>query len=215
MTNPSDAGSGPSLVQARSTTNTRHNVNRDLHHHNHNHHHLHLHQHRRLHSHAQSRQPQGAGDAAPHIRSSQLSTEKQLHERGEVVIVQTVSVIHYIDGSGAVTSTSTVRSDPDPAFVVAPPPPALVDPAAVTAGLSSLVDALPSVSLSGLIPDFTDGAPSTTASAESEPSSALTLSASSETLTSAPFTSSSAFPTLSAFNSSSCTPSFRTTHRFR
>jgi hypothetical protein len=189
MTNQAET-SGSSLFQARKTTqNHNHNYN----------HHLHLHQHRRLHSHAQAegRQPQGPDGTTPHIRSP--PTEK-LHDR-QVVIVQTVSVVHFIDGSGAVTSTSTLRSDP-----VAPP--SLDTPAGVTVGLTTLGVALPSVSLSGLIPDISDGAPSTTlsatTSAEPEPSSSF-LSASSETLTSAPFSSSSDFPTLSTgiFNSSS------------
>jgi hypothetical protein len=113
-----------------------------------------------------------------------------------------VSVVHYIDATGAVTSVHTLRSDPEPD----PVPPTTLDlPALVTAGLTALGDALPSVSLSDLVPDLSDGAPSTTTSAQSEetaPSSSS--SASSETLTSAPFSSSSAFPTLSGvFNSSS------------
>ncbi|KAK4155939.1 hypothetical protein C8A00DRAFT_13050 [Chaetomidium leptoderma] len=174
MTNQGD-GSGPSLAQAR---NTRHNHNHDL-----NHQHLHLHRHRRLHL-------PGADNASPHIRSP---PNEKLHGR-QVVIVQTVSVVHYIDATGAVTSVETLRSDP-----VAPTP---LDPlAGVTAALSALGDALPSVSLPGIIPGLIDGAPSSTTStsAESETSSSSTsLSASSETLTSTPFGSpSSAFPTLS------------------
>ncbi|KAK4127375.1 hypothetical protein N657DRAFT_208331 [Parathielavia appendiculata] len=182
MTNKGgDHGSGPSLLQARST------------HSNHNHnHHLHLHQHRRLHA-------LGVDTAPPHIRSP---PKEKLHDR-QVVIVQTVSVVHYIDATGAVTSVGTLDSD-----TVAP---TTVDlPAAVTAAdLTALSDLLPSVSLSGLIPDLTDGAPSSTPSAESATSSSsvASLSASSDTLTSTLSTfssSSSAFPTLSGvFNSSS------------
>jgi len=188
MTNPGET-SGPSLFQARST---RHNSNHNHNHHNRNH--LHLHQHRRL------QQTPGADTTPPHIRSP---PNEKLHDR-QVVVVQTVSVVHYIDATGAVTSVHTLRSDPEPDPV--PVPPTTLDlPALVTAGLTALGDALPSVSLSDLVPDLSDGAPSTTTSAQSEetaPSSSS--SASSETLTSAPFSSSSAFPTLSGvFNSSS------------
>ncbi|KAL2259350.1 hypothetical protein VTK26DRAFT_6999 [Humicola hyalothermophila] len=206
MTRPSEV-SGPSLLQARTTTSRHGDVNR-IHDVNHNHSHLHFHQHRRLHNHAHSRQPQGAdATTSPYLRSSLPARGELLHAREEIVIVQTVSVVHYIDGSGAVTSTSTIRSDPDPATAVAPPPkPQLVDPADITAGLGSLLDALPSVPLSGLFPDLIDGAPSTTAPAQPEPTGSFPLFASSETLTSAPLTSPSAFPTLSTFNSSSQFP---------
>ncbi|GAB1314283.1 hypothetical protein MFIFM68171_04493 [Madurella fahalii] len=183
MTNQVDAG-GPSLLQARKTRQHQHQ-----HQHLHNHQHLHC----RLHSHTEARQPQGGDSAAPHIRSPPPSDN--LHER-QVVVVQTVSVVHYVDASGAVTSVSTIRSDPVTPSLLGIPP-------GVTAVLSAVGDALPSVSLSGLLPDLNDGAPSTTASAQTE--SSVPVSASPETLTSAPFSSSSAFPTLSTgiFNSSS------------
>jgi hypothetical protein len=179
-TNHGDAG-GPSLLQAR------HNHHHDHHNVNHNHHrHLHLQQHRRLHR-------TEADTTSPHIRSP---PNEKLHGR-QVVVVETVSVVHYIDGAGAVTSVATLSTDP-----VAPTTAFLLPPA-VPAGLSSVVEALPSVSLSGLIPDLTDGAPSSTSSADPETSSS-SLSASPEALTSAPSDSSSAFPTLSGvFNSSS------------
>ncbi|KAH6847855.1 hypothetical protein B0I37DRAFT_152648 [Chaetomium sp. MPI-CAGE-AT-0009] len=184
MTNQGDA-SGPSLFQARST---RHN-------HHLNHQHLHLHQHRRLHT-----TPE-ADITSPHIRSP---PNEKLHGR-EVVIVQTVSVVHYIDATGAVTSIDTLTLDPPVA------PTAVGLPAGLTSVLPALDDVLPtlgdvlpSVSLSGLLPDPTDGATSSTSttSAESETSSS-TLSVSSETLTSTPFSSTSAFPTLSGITNSS------------
>ncbi|KAK4104716.1 hypothetical protein N658DRAFT_417944 [Parathielavia hyrcaniae] len=176
MTNQGDHGSGSSLLQTRGT------------HSNHNHQHLHLHQHRRLHT-------LGADTAPTHIRSP---TNEKLHDR-QVVIIQTVSVVHYIDATGAVTSVDTLDSDTVTPIAADPP-------AAVTAaGLTALGDALPSVSLSDLLSDLVDGAPSSTASAESAPSPLL--SASSDTLTSTLSTfssSSSAFPTLSGvFNSTS------------
>jgi hypothetical protein len=181
-TNHGDAG-GPSLFQAR------HNHHDHHHNVNHNHHrHLHLQQHRRLH-HTE------ADTTSPHIRSP---PNEKLHGR-QVVVVETVSVVHYIDGAGAVTSVATLSTDP-----VAPTTAFLLPPA-VPAGLSSVVEALPSVSLSGLIPDLTDGTPSSTSSADPETSSSSLSATSSEALTSAPSNSSStAFPTLSGvFNSSS------------
>jgi hypothetical protein len=190
MTNQGDA-SGPSLFQARST---RHNHNHHL-----NHQHLHLHQHRRLHT------PE-ADITSPHIRST---PNEKLHGR-EVVVVQTVSVVHYIDATGAVTSIDTLTSDPPVAPTAVGLPAGLtsvlpaLDDVLPTLGdvLPTLSDVLPSVSLPGLLPDPTDGAPSSTTSAESETSSS-TLSVSSETLTSTPFSSTSAFPTLSGISNSS------------
>ena len=197
MTNQGDA-SGPSLFQARST---RHN---HVHNHDLNHQHLHLHQHRRLHT-----TPE-ADITSPHIRSP---LNEKLHGR-QVVIVQTVSVVHYIDATGAVTSVDTLTLDP-----VAPPT-AVGLPAGLTAGLPALGDVLPTVSLSlpsvslpGLLPDPADATPSSTTSAESETSSYTTLSASSETLTSTPFSSTSAFPTLSGVTNSSSSSVFRQTCR--
>ncbi|KAH6623050.1 hypothetical protein F5144DRAFT_350903 [Chaetomium tenue] len=185
MTNQGDA-SGPSLFQARST---RHN---HVHKHDLNHQHLHLHQHRRLHT------PE-ADITSPHIRSP---PNEKLHGR-QVVVVQTVSVVHYIDATGAVTSVDTLTSD-----TAAPTAAAL--PAGLTAALPALGDVLPTVSLpslpslplSGLLPGPADDTASSTTSAESETSSS-TLSASPETLTSTPFSSTSAFPTLSGVTNSS------------
>ncbi|KAK3293203.1 uncharacterized protein B0H64DRAFT_326666 [Chaetomium fimeti] len=176
MTNQGDA-SGPSLFQARST---RHNHNHHL-----NHQHLHLHQHRRLHT------PE-VESTSPHIRSP---PNEKLHGR-QVVVVQTVSVVHYIDATGGVTSIDTLTLDSPVA------PTAVGLPAGLTAGLPALSDVLPSVSLPGLLPDPVDGSPSSTTSTESETLSS-TLSASSETLTSTPFSSTSAFPTLSGVGNSS------------
>ncbi|KAG7288974.1 hypothetical protein NEMBOFW57_005334 [Staphylotrichum longicolle] len=168
MTNQGET-SGPSLFQARST---RHNSDHN-HNHNHNRNHLHLHQHRRL------QHTSGADTTPPHIRSP---PNEKLHGRQEVVVVQTVSIVHYIDATGSVTSVETLRSDPNPDPV---PPTSLDLPALVTAGLTALGDALPSVSLSGLLPDPSDGPPSTTtASAQSEETaSSSSSSASTETLT--------------------------------
>ncbi|KAK4251100.1 hypothetical protein C7999DRAFT_37980 [Corynascus novoguineensis] len=175
MTNQGDP-SGPSLVQARSTRHGHDHAHNHNHNHQSSHQHLHFHQHRRL-------QPVEVDSASPHIRSP---PSDKLHGR-HVVIVQTVSVVQYIDATGAVTGVETLTPD-----YVEPTEPAL--PAAVTSILSAIGDVLPSVSLSGLIPDLTDGAPS-----ETSPS----FPASSETLTSAPLTA-SVFPTLSrVFNTSS------------
>ncbi len=187
MTNQGDAR-GSSLFQAPSTAN--HNHNHD-HNHVHNRDHLHFHHHRRL-------QTPGAGTSTPHIRSP---PNKKLHDR-QVVIVQTVSIVHYIDATGAVTSIQTLTPDP--------PQSTLDLPAAASAALTALDNALPSVSLPVSIPDLTDGAPSTTSSAES--SSSASTSSETLTLTPTPFTSSSAFPTLSGvFNSSSSSSmSYRT-----
>ena len=177
MTNQVD-GRGSSLFQAPSTAN--HNHDHD-HNHIHNRNHLHFHHHRRL-------QAPGADTSTPHIRSP---PNKKLHDR-QVVVVQTVSIVHYIDATGALTSVQTLSPDP--------PQTTLDIPAAVSAALTALDNALPSVSLPASIPGLNDGAPSTTSSAESSSSA----SSSSETLTPTPFSSSSAFPTLSGvFNSSS------------
>ncbi|KAJ4306493.1 hypothetical protein N0V88_001296 [Collariella sp. IMI 366227] len=180
MTHPANSAGdgGPSLSQAR-TSSARHT-------HNHNHHnHNHLHLHRRLHT------PE-VDTTSPHIRSP--PTEKKLHDR-QVVVVETVSVVHYIDATGSVTSVETLQTEP-----VAPPTPInIIIPPGATDGLTTPGDALPSVSLSGLFPESTDGAPSTTAtSAESETTSASSLSASSETLTS----SSSSFDLTSTISAS-------------
>ncbi|AEO62776.1 uncharacterized protein THITE_2107356 [Thermothielavioides terrestris NRRL 8126] len=195
MTNQGGEASGSSLFQARST---RHDDNHELNH-NHNHLHQHQHQHHHLHPHQRRRllHHVEADSASPHIRSP--SDEKTLHNREAVVIVQTVSVINYIDASGVVTSVETVRS-PDPVPVAQT---TLDLPAVVTAGLSVLGNLVPSVSLSGLLPGPSDGAPSATSSVQSETASS-SLSASSMTLTSAPLSSSSVFPTLTTglFNSS-------------
>jgi len=190
MTNAGGA-SGPPLFQARSTHNDNANHN-----HNHNHRdlrHLHLHNHGRL-------QPAEAHTASPHIRSPQNNNDgsngKKLQGR-QVVIVQTVSVVHYIDATGAITSVETLGTDPAARTT-------LDIPAAASAALTAVGDALPSVSLPVLIPDLSDGVPSSTASTESDTTSSTSLSASSETLTSTPFSNPSAFPTLSGvFNSSS------------
>ncbi|KAL2019998.1 hypothetical protein VTK56DRAFT_8998 [Thermocarpiscus australiensis] len=187
MTNQVDTG-GPSLLQARQS---RHE------HVHHNHNHIHNRSHRRLHSHshAEPRQPQGDDSTALHAR---LPPDEKLLAR-QVVIVQTVSIVHFIDASGSVTSISTLAPDP-----VAPPLLGSLAGDVVTAALSALGEALPTVSLP--LPDLvpTNGASSTTTSAQPETSSS-SLPASSGTLTSAPFSSSSAFPVLSTgiFNSSS------------
>ncbi|KAK4242290.1 hypothetical protein C8A03DRAFT_29553 [Achaetomium macrosporum] len=194
MTNQGEA-SGSSLFQARSSS-TRHNHNLN---HKHQHQHLH-HQHRRLHP----PEADGISPESPHIRSE---PNGKLYDR-QVVIVQTVSIVHYIDASGAVTSIETLRSkSADPVASTS-----LDLPAAVSAGLTALDNVLPSVSLSISIPAVSDAAPSTTTSAEPETSSSL--STSSETLTSAPFSSLSAFPTLSSgtVNSSSQSASFFGNH---
>ncbi|KAK0728291.1 hypothetical protein B0T26DRAFT_672843 [Lasiosphaeria miniovina] len=181
---------GSSLLQARNN-----------HHHNHNRH-RHLHS---PHPHQQDQQHVARGGLVGdesntnnnHIRSS--PEDKKLHAR-EVVVVQTVAVVHVVDATGAVISVATILSD-----AVTRPPSEPV--AGVTAaGLSALGNALPSVSASA--PQVSgDGAPSSTAASARAESTPLSLSSGQETVTPAPSSSSAtSFPTFSSsggFNSSS------------
>ncbi|KAK4679549.1 hypothetical protein QC764_205070 [Podospora pseudoanserina] len=194
MTNHNQAAGGPgsSLFQAR---RTRH----DHAHSNHspillNHHNQHRHLHREF---SQSLENPQQPQPNHHARSP---SDAKLQPR-QVVVVQTVSVVQYVDATGALVSLSTLRSDP-----VAPSP---IDtlPAAVTAGLTTPDDLLPSVSL----PDPTldpsqDGTPTPTPPAVTEPEfSSSFQSTSVETLTSTPSGITPPFPILSSgnFNSSS------------
>ncbi|KAL2157220.1 hypothetical protein VTH06DRAFT_6356 [Thermothelomyces fergusii] len=180
--------SGSSLIQARSTRHDHdysHQHQQQHHHHppNYNlgrnlkHQHLHLHQHRRL-------QSVEVDPASPHTRSP---PGDKLHGR-HVIVVQTVSVVQFIDATGAVTNVQTLTADPAES-------PRSVLPGAASSVLGEIGDVLPSVSLTDLLPDLTDGTPSETSSSS--------LLASSETLTSTPLTTSSAFPTLSVPHNSS------------
>ena len=149
--------------------------------------------HRRLHSDQLARNPRHADTAsgdANHIRSPP-SEENKLQGR-QVVVVQTVSVVHVIDETGAIIALSTILPDPVPQL---PNP-----PAALTAGLSALDIALPSVTPS------VDGLPSDGVGSALPSVSLLPGDGS---LTSSPFPSSSTFPSLSpsgGFNSSKDSP---------
>ncbi|KAK3684773.1 hypothetical protein B0T22DRAFT_197644 [Podospora appendiculata] len=163
-----------------------------------NHNHLHTHNHRRLHAQQQqqqqqqqeqARQKRESDDGETHIRSP-TKQDLPLHER-QVVIVQTVSVVHIIDDTGATISVSTLFSDPVTRLPEAPS-------AGVTADSSVLANPLPNVSVSALA--VGDGPPSSTASSQTDPiqtPASQSVLSNLETLTSAPFTSSSSFPTLS------------------
>ncbi|KAL2191240.1 hypothetical protein L209DRAFT_42840 [Thermothelomyces heterothallicus CBS 203.75] len=131
MTNQGDP-SGPSLFQARGIRHDHdhdhdhHQHHHHHHNHNHNHQHLHLHQHRRL-------QSAEVDPTSPYIRSP---PSEKLHGR-HVVVVQTVSVVQFIDATGAVTGVETLT--PDPAESSNP-----VFPAAVT---SISTEAFPTLSV--------------------------------------------------------------------
>ncbi|KAL2266497.1 hypothetical protein VTJ83DRAFT_5849 [Remersonia thermophila] len=162
---------GPSLAQARNTRPTPENHHhrrrhrRDL---NGNHHRFHHLQHGRFQS------PED-GTAPPHVRSPSPSppsppspppppppsSEKQLHGR-QIVVIQTVSLVHYVDAVGAVTSVKTLTSDPAALTSTALPA------ALPVAGTSAVSDASPSVSFSADFPEPTDGAPSTSSSSSAE-----------------------------------------------
>ncbi|KAJ9139489.1 hypothetical protein NKR23_g7937 [Pleurostoma richardsiae] len=148
----------------------------------------HLHRHSHLHD-----------REAGHVRS-----QEELHERQEAdldsavtEVVQTISVVQVIDGTGATVSLQTLWSDPQTN---------LIDPstgATLDASVPNTVTATPAVdSASSLISDATsllsvstsDLAQSTTVSSISQ--------ATSQSLTAAPLTTSSLFPSLgTAFNS--------------
>ncbi|KAK4179181.1 hypothetical protein QBC36DRAFT_84757 [Triangularia setosa] len=193
--NQGSGGAGSSLFQAR---RTRHD-----HAHNHspiiNHHHN---QHRHLHQEfSQSLEdPEVQQPKQNHHHYARSPSDAKLHAR-QVVVIQTVSVVQYVDATGALVSLSTLRSDP-----VAPSPVDNVS-AAVTAGITPPDDLLPSVSL----PDPTldpsqDGTPTPTPPAVTGPEfSSSFQSTSLETLTSTPSGITPPFPILSSgnFNSSS------------
>ncbi|KAL2119210.1 hypothetical protein VTJ04DRAFT_6170 [Mycothermus thermophilus] len=148
-----NAAEGPSLAQARSSRPTSHDHAHHHHHHRHRRHvdgslkHRHFH-----HPHGRLFPKEDAAAPPPHIRSPP-PTENKLQGR-QVVVVQTVSVVHYIDATGAVTSVKTLITDP-----VARTSAAL--PADLPAG-TSVVDAeSPTVSFPDILPDSTDAVPST------------------------------------------------------
>ncbi|KAK3327187.1 hypothetical protein B0T19DRAFT_400083 [Cercophora scortea] len=187
---------GSSLLQAPQSQD--HPDQDQVQNHSHLHAHNHNHNHRRLHAqqqqqqqqqHEQARQKRESDHGDTHIRSP-TTQDLPLHER-QVVIVQTVSVVHIIDDTGATISVSTILSHPVTKLPESPS-------AGVTADSSVLANPLPSVSVSALA--VGDGTPSPAASSQTDliptPASESVLS-NLETLTSAPFTSSSSFPTLS------------------
>lgn len=165
---------GPSLLQARSNLN-----------------------HHRFHSHQVVRSPQDTDSDQDHIRSP----PQHPHDKRQVVIVQTVSVLHIIDEQGAVIGYSTLN--PEPATQLAEPV------AAATADLNALENLLPSPSLpDDVVP------PSSETPAPPGPalSSVLSSLVDTETLTSAPSSASSTFSSfVSSINSSKETsPPFHT-----
>jgi hypothetical protein len=155
-----NAAEGSSLAQARSSRPTSHD--HAHHHHRHRRHvdgslkHRHFH-----HPHGRLFPKEDAAAPPTHIRSPPPPTENKLQGR-QVVVVQTVSVVHYVDATGAVTSVKTLITDP-----VARTSAAL--PADLPAGTSVVDDESPTVSLPDILPDSTDAVPSTSSFiAESE-----------------------------------------------
>ncbi|KAM7201746.1 hypothetical protein V8F20_004707 [Naviculisporaceae sp. PSN 640] len=188
---------GSSLVQARG-----------------NHQHLHDH-HNRLHPRNQetNRHVRDNQHQHPHVRSSEDLQNKKLQDR-QVVVVQTLSVVHIVDGAGTVVGVKTL------AHTVGQTQ-SLKAPAGVTTVDSDILGINTPPSIPAVTPSIGDGvAPSPTESVAtgvvpaSDTSSLSTSSGNlSGSLTSAPLSSSTRFPTLSGpggFFSSNSTrgPSF-------
>jgi len=125
-----------------------------------------------------------------HIRSPE---EKKLQDR-QVVVVQTVSIVHVIDESGAVIALSTIL--PEPATQIPNN-----QPAALTAGLPTLNNVLPSV-----VPSADDGllpAEASPPAGSVPPSDLMSLPLGGGPVTSSLLPSSSAFSSLpGGYNSS-------------
>ncbi len=122
------------------------------------------HMRRHLHSHNHARTPNDESDGgANHIRSP----KEKLQDR-QVVVIQTVSVVHIIDEKGAVIDLSTLLPDP---VTRLPDTPAVVTPL-----VTALDNALPSAPIDG--PVSLDGAPSPIAPAQIESSLSLPSSSS-------------------------------------
>jgi len=128
-----------------------------------------------------------------HIRSPQ--EEKQKLQNRQVVVVQTVSVVHVIDETGAVIAYQTIV--PEPATQIPDPP------AALTAGPPAAADVLPSV-----VPaadDVLSGGDILPPAASAMPLNPLSLIPSEGSVTSSPSPSPSVFsslPTAGGYNSS-------------
>jgi len=195
---------GPSLPQVRGS-NTNTNGNSNTQHHQHNHRHLHSHIRPRYHHHHDH-----SGDneddvaATNHIRShekQQPQQQVQPHQRDVAdlesnlitEVVQTVSVVQVVDGSGSPIDVKTyypssaAKPDTPDAGLTAAASPA-VDPAATTAALPSNDDALPSE----------------TAADSSAASQSLSSLSGSESVTSAPSSTFTSFPSLSGAYNSTC-----------
>ncbi|KAH8908739.1 hypothetical protein BR93DRAFT_936341 [Coniochaeta sp. PMI_546] len=184
---------GPSLPQARGA---------DTHHHQHNH--------RHLHSHIRARHHHHSGDTIghDHIHSHETQQQEQPHQRDVsdldsnliTEVVETVSVVQVVDGSGSQIEIKTYFPDsaikPDSSDIgVTAAGPSIVDPAPTTAALPSGDDVLPPETATDL-------------------SMASTLQSSlsgSGTLTSAPSSTFSSFPSLSGVYNATSRPSFNST----
>ncbi|KAM7195960.1 hypothetical protein V8F33_006411 [Rhypophila sp. PSN 637] len=191
---------GSSLLQARGKHNQLHDHHNRLHARN-----------QETNNHVRDNQYQ-----TPHIRSSEENQNKTLEGR-QVVVVQTVSVVHIVDGAGTVVGVKTI-----PYSVT--PPQSLKSPAGVTTVDFDILGISTPPSVPVVTPSVGDGvsplptAPvATGALPVSVSDSSLSLSSNSGSpsgsLTSAPFSSSTHFPTLSGtggFFSSNSTrgPSF-------
>lgn len=174
---------GPSLPQARgSNTNSNSDSNSQ---HKHNHRHLHSHVQSRHHRHHYS----GENVENNHIHSNKQQQQEQPHQRDVsdlesntiTEVVQTVSVVQIIDGSGSPIEVKTYFPGSDTAITA-------VDPAATTAAL----------------PSSDHGLPSETASDSSTASTSLSSLSGSESLTSAPSSTFTSFPSLSGVYNSTC-----------
>ncbi|OIW29906.1 hypothetical protein CONLIGDRAFT_350661 [Coniochaeta ligniaria NRRL 30616] len=182
---------GPSLPQARgANTDTQHQ---------HNHRHLHSHIRARRHHHHSG---ETVGDN--HIRSHEKQQQEQPHQRDAAdlesnlvtEVVQTVSVVQVVDGSGSPIEIKTyfpdsaVQSDNSDIGPTAAGS-SIVDPAAATAALPS-----------------SDGLPSETAADLSTASTLLSSLSDSGGVTSAPSSTFTSFPSLSGVYNATSRPSF-------
>jgi hypothetical protein len=157
MTNYVD---GPSLLQARDT---------------HNHH--------RFHSVENSRSLQDHHlDRTERDETHILSPPAHQLQVRQLVVVQTVSVVHFIDDTGAVVQHATLLPDPVPAI----PNPAAV----VTAGLGAVDDQLDDL-VDGVLPT-----PAVDTLGTPTPSASEPVTSGTDSLTTAPSTS-TGFPILS------------------
>lgn len=135
-----------------------------------------------------------------HIRSPQ--EKKQKLQNRQVVVVQTVSIVHVIDEAGAVIAYQTIVPEP----VTQRPDP----PAALTAGPPAAADVLPSVIPA--IDDVLSGGDILPPAASTMPSNPLSFIPSEGSVTSSPSPSPSVFsslPTAGGYNSTQLPSLFR------